>query len=178
MKYFLIVGLGNPGNNYEYTRHNIGSLLIKYFIFKKKIKLFFKNKYGSIYKFSFYKKILLLLISNFYINKIGISIKYFLKKYKLNLKNLIVLSDDIYIKYGKIKEKINSGSGGHNGLKNIEKIFKTKKYLRIKIGISNNFKFGNQNKYVLSKLNKKELKILYKYIYILVLKKIIFIIKK
>ncbi|WGH27688.1 MAG: aminoacyl-tRNA hydrolase [Candidatus Shikimatogenerans bostrichidophilus] len=176
MKIFLIVGLGNPEKKFKYTRHNIGSLFINKFIYKKKIKLFFKNKYGLIYKLIYKNKILLLLISNLYINQIGLSIKFFLKKYKLKIKNLIILSDDIYLKYGKIKIKNNSGSGGHNGLKNIEKIFKTKKYKRIKIGISNNFEYGNQNKYVLSKINKIELKIFNKKIYYIIYNKLIFII--
>ncbi|WGH26145.1 MAG: aminoacyl-tRNA hydrolase [Candidatus Shikimatogenerans bostrichidophilus] len=176
-KLFLIIGLGNPNKILKYTRHNIGYLIINTLIYKKKISLLFKNKYGYIYKF-YYKNIkLFLLLSNLYMNNIGISIKYFLNKYKLNNKNLIVISDDIYIKFGKIKIKKYGGSGGHNGLKSIQNVLKTKNYFRIKVGIGNNFKYGLQNKYVLSNFKKKELNYLYKKIFIIIYKKIILIIK-
>ncbi|WGH27172.1 MAG: aminoacyl-tRNA hydrolase [Candidatus Shikimatogenerans bostrichidophilus] len=173
---YLIIGLSNPNKNFEYTRHNVGNLIIKKIIIKKKIKLFFKNKYGNIYKFYYNNNILFLLKSNLYMNIIGISVKYFLKKYNLKFKNLIVIYDDIYIKLGKIKLKNNSGSGGHNGIKSIQKLFKTKKFIKIKIGIGNNFKYGNQNKYVLSNFKKKELYIIYNKIYLLIYNKIINII--
>ncbi|WGH25790.1 MAG: aminoacyl-tRNA hydrolase [Candidatus Shikimatogenerans bostrichidophilus] len=165
-KKYLVVGLGNPDKKFEYTRHNIGNLIIKQLILKTKTKLYLNNKFGSIYIiYNNYIK-LILLLSNFYMNNIGLSVKYFLKKYKLKSKNLIVLSDDIYIKFGKIKLKKNSGSGGHNGLKSINNILKTKKYIKIKIGIGHDFKYGNQNKYVLNIMNKKELNYIYNNIYI------------
>ncbi|MDH3004351.1 MAG: aminoacyl-tRNA hydrolase, partial [Candidatus Shikimatogenerans sp. JK-2022] len=120
MKEYLIIGLGNPLKKYEYTRHNIGSYIIKLFIINKKIKKKFSNNLGNIYMNYYNNLKLFFLLSNLYINNIGLSVYYFLKKYKFNNKNLIVISDDIYINFGKIKLKKNGGSGGHNGLKSIE----------------------------------------------------------
>ncbi|MDH3005048.1 MAG: aminoacyl-tRNA hydrolase [Candidatus Shikimatogenerans sp. JK-2022] len=157
MKKYLIIGLGNPKEKYEYTRHNIGALILKKIILKNNIKKNFYNKFGNIYIIIYKKFKYFILLSNLYMNKIGLSVKYFLKKYKLKYNSLIVISDDIYLKFGKIKIKKNGGSGGHNGLKNIQNILKTKNYVRIKIGIGHNFKYGEQNKYVLSTMNKKEL---------------------
>ncbi|WOX79170.1 aminoacyl-tRNA hydrolase [Candidatus Shikimatogenerans bostrichidophilus] len=172
---YLIVGLGNPNNKFKYTRHNIGKLIVNKLIFNNK-NINFKNLYGIIYKRYYYNTKLLFLLSNFYMNEIGISIKYFLNKYNLKIKNLIIICDDIYIKFGKIKLKLKGGSGGHNGLKSIENTFNTNNYIRIKIGIGNNFKYGNQNKYVLEKINNNDLNVLYNKIYFLVYNKIINII--
>ncbi|WGH24685.1 MAG: aminoacyl-tRNA hydrolase [Candidatus Shikimatogenerans bostrichidophilus] len=166
MEKFLIIGLGNPIESYKNTRHNIGTYIVKMIINNERIKKKFKNKYGEIFIKKNNNKKYLFLLSNLYMNKIGYTINYFLKKYKLKNKNLIVLSDDIYIDFGKIKLKYNGGSGGHNGLNSIQNILKTKKYLRIKIGIGHNFKYGEQNKYVLSPMNLNELRLIKKKIYI------------
>ncbi|MDH3004631.1 MAG: aminoacyl-tRNA hydrolase [Candidatus Shikimatogenerans sp. JK-2022] len=166
MKKFLIIGLGNPIKKYEYTRHNIGSFIVKLIILKEKFKKKYNNKLGDIYIKKYNNLKLFCLLSNLYINNIGISINFFLKKYKLKYKNLIVISDDIYINFGKIKIKTKGGSGGHNGLKNIQKILKTNKYLRIKVGIGHDFNYGEQNKYVLSPITKKELNYIKKYLYL------------
>ncbi|BDT61637.1 MAG: peptidyl-tRNA hydrolase [Flavobacteriales endosymbiont of Rhyzopertha dominica] len=174
---YLIIGIGNPNKKYKYTRHNIGNLIVKNLLFNKNKKEIINNKYGKIYIVKYYKIKLLLLFSKNYINKIGITIKYFFKKLKLNNNNLIIISDDIYMKFGKVKLKFKGGSGGHNGLKSIENNINTKNYIRIKIGIGNKFKYGNQNKYVLENFNINELKIIYNKIYYLVYNKIINIIK-
>ncbi|MDH3004756.1 MAG: aminoacyl-tRNA hydrolase [Candidatus Shikimatogenerans sp. JK-2022] len=166
MKPYLLVGLGNPTKKYKYTRHNIGSLIINYLIKKKKIKQNLKNKLGNIYIYKKKNKKFYILLSNSYINNIGLSIKYFLNKYKLTNNNLIVISDDIYLKFGKIKIKKNeSSSGGHNGLKNIHKVLKKKKYIKIKIGIGHNFKYGRQNQYVLNNMEKHEINYIYNNIF-------------
>ncbi|WOX79436.1 aminoacyl-tRNA hydrolase [Candidatus Shikimatogenerans bostrichidophilus] len=172
---FLIVGLGNKNKIFKYTRHNIGKLIVNKLILNKN-NIYLKNLYGIIYKRYYYNTKLLFLLPNFYMNEIGLSIKYFFKKYNININNLIIICDDIYIKFGKIKVKIKGGSGGHNGLKSIEKTFKKNNYIRIKIGIGHNFKYGNQKKYVLEKINNNDLKLLYNKIYILVYNKIINII--
>ncbi|WGH24869.1 MAG: aminoacyl-tRNA hydrolase [Candidatus Shikimatogenerans bostrichidophilus] len=175
MKKYLIIGLGNPIKQYENTRHNIGSYIVKLIINNEKIKKNYNDKYGEIYIKIINNKKYLFLLSNLYMNKIGYSINYFLKKYKLKIKNLIVLSDDIYIDFGKIKIKYKGGSGGHNGLNNIEYILRTKEYLRIKIGIGHNFNYGEQNKYVLSPMNLNELNLIKKKIYIKIYKFIFYI---
>ncbi|WOX79291.1 aminoacyl-tRNA hydrolase [Candidatus Shikimatogenerans bostrichidophilus] len=173
---YLIVGLGNKNNKLKYSRHNIGKLIVNKLIFNKN-NIYFKNLYGIIYKRYYYNTKLLLLLSNSNINVIGLSIKYFLNKYHLKYTNLIIICDDIYIKFGKIKLKIKGGSGGHNGLKSIANILNTNNYIRIKIGIGNNFKYGNQNKYVLENIKNNDLNELYNKIYYLVYNKIINIIK-
>ncbi|MDH3004897.1 MAG: aminoacyl-tRNA hydrolase [Candidatus Shikimatogenerans sp. JK-2022] len=165
IKKYLIIGLGNPDIKFKYTRHNIGYLILQILIKKKKINLFLKNKLGKIYLLNLKNKKFFILLSNLYINLTGNSLIYFLNKFKLNNKNLIVISDDIYLNKGIVKIKNNSGHGGHNGLKSIEKILKTKKFIKIKIGIGHNFKYGLQNKYVLKKMNKKELNLIKKKIF-------------
>ncbi|MDH3003743.1 MAG: aminoacyl-tRNA hydrolase [Candidatus Shikimatogenerans sp. JK-2022] len=173
---YLIIGLGNPNKKLKYSRHNLGRLLIQKLIKEKKIKKNFFNKYGNIYILNYKKKKLYLLISKLEMNIIGISVKYFIKKYNLKISNLIVIYDDIYIKFGKIKIKKNSNSGGHNGIKSIHKILKNKNFNKIKVGIGNNFIYGDQIKYVLSNFKKKELLLILNKIYILILKKILNII--
>ncbi|WGH25510.1 MAG: aminoacyl-tRNA hydrolase [Candidatus Shikimatogenerans bostrichidophilus] len=165
MNKYLIIGLGNPYKLYKYTRHNIGYLILKLIIKKNKIKKYNKNKYGYIYKLKLNNNIFYLLLPNLYMNENGKSVYFFLKNYKIKKKNLITISDDIYLKFGIIKKKYKSGHGGHNGLKSIDNILKTIKYLKIKIGIGHNFEYGNQNKYVLSKMKKKEIKFIKKHIY-------------
>lgn len=174
MKKKIIIGLGNPKKKYKYTRHNIGYLIIQLIISNYKNSIYYKKNYnlGKIFFLIKNNIKLILLLSNLYMNNVGISVNFFLKKFKLKSNNLIIISDDIYLNFGKIKIKKNSGHGGHNGLKNIQNILKTKNYKIIKIGIGHKFKYGQQNKYVLSKINKKELinikKNIYKKIYNLI----------
>ena len=155
----LIVGIGNPGKEYEHTRHNIGFDTIDLLVNKLEIQSS-KEKFNGIY----YEKIIdgekiVLLKPQSYVNLSGTVVKKYVDYFKIDINNLLVISDDLDQKIGSYKLKNNSTSGGHNGLKNIEENLGTKNYKRLKIGINN----GNKNSmidYVLGRFNNEERKII------------------
>lgn len=151
----LIVGLGNPGKEYEQTRHNAGFMCIDKYA--KKYNLTFKEKFNGLY--TKYNDVILLKPQK-YMNLSGEVIKKYIDFYKIPIENILIIHDDLDIELGKIKIKYKGSSGGHNGLKNIELNLNTKQYKRIKIGISKN----NINKidYVIGKMPKEEYNILNK----------------
>lgn len=155
----LIVGLGNPGKEYENTRHNIGFNVIDCYLDKNNLKLD-KNKFGGLYtKTTINKEEVIFLKPQRYMNLSGEVVKKILDFYKISPSNVLIIHDDLDLPVGKIKLKTNSSSGGHNGIKDIEKNLGTKEYKRLKIGISNN-KLSDTKDYVLGKFNSEEKKIL------------------
>ena len=152
----LIVGLGNPGKQYEKTRHNVGFLVIDKFIEENNIGNE-KNKFNGIY----YETIInnekvIFLKPQQYMNLSGEVIKRFVDFYKININDILIISDDLDMDCGKIRLRLTGSSGGHNGLKNIEQHLNTKDYKRLKIGISNNKDFDTKD-YVLGKFSKEEI---------------------
>lgn len=151
----LVVGLGNIGKEYENTRHNIG------FMGVDRIADFFhvsfdKKKYnGSYAEITYNGEKVLLLKPEKYMNLSGEVIAPFMHFYKISMEDLLVISDDLDMPTGKIKFKYKGSSGGHNGLKDIEKHLKTQEYKRLKIGISNNKEIETKN-YVLGKFREEE----------------------
>ena len=154
MNKFLIVGIGNIGDEYINTRHNIG------FLVADKISEFFQTPFSSVklgqraessYKG---KKVIILKPSNF-VNNSGKSLLYWKNKEKIPNKNILVICDDLNLFFGKIKLKSNGSSGGHNGLKDIEEHLKNNNYSRLRVGILNSKKF-NKTDYVLGKWTDKE----------------------
>ena len=153
----LIVGLGNPGKEYEETRHNMGFMAIDKFAIHHNISIN-KNKFDGLYaELNINNEKVILLKPMKYINLSGEVIKKYIDFYKINIDDILIISDDLDIPFGKIKIKIKGSSGGHNGLKNIELHLKTKEYKRIKIGISNDKEIDTKD-YVLKKLSKEDLK--------------------
>ncbi|WP_185877875.1 aminoacyl-tRNA hydrolase [Blattabacterium cuenoti] len=162
MKKFLIIGLGNPGANYYKTRHNIGFFILDK-ISKKYNVSFIERKLGFISKLEFDNKSIILLKPTTYMNHSGKSIFFWIKKENIYIKNILVISDDIYLKFGIIRLRKKGRSGGHNGLKSIEKEIKTSNYSRFKFGIgteNKNLKEVNYHNYVLNNWKKEELDIL------------------
>ena len=154
MNKFLIVGIGNIGDEYINTRHNIG------FLVADKMSEFFKTPFSSVklgqraessYKG---KKVIILKPSNF-VNNSGKSLLYWKNKEKIPNKNILVICDDLNLYFGKIKLKSNGSSGGHNGLKDIEEHLKNNNYSRLRVGILNSKKF-NKTDFVLGKWTDKE----------------------
>jgi len=148
--------LGNKGNEYNNTRHNIGFMAIDKILEYYNINTI-KNKYDGIY----YELILnsekiILLKPQKYMNLSGEVISKYINFFKIDIKDVLIISDDLDLPLGKIKIKYKGSPGGHNGLKNIEKELQTSEYKRIKIGISNNKNIDTKN-YVLGKLTKEEL---------------------
>lgn len=152
----LIVGLGNPGKEYENTRHNAGFRFIDEYA-KSQNLIFNREKFGGMYiEFNYNGEKIILLKPYKYINLSGEVIYNFMKFYKIGIEDLLVISDDLDTPIGCIKLKFKGSSGGHNGLKNIEQHLKTNEYKRIKIGISNN-KNINKINYVIGSISKTEL---------------------
>ena len=154
MNKFLIVGIGNIGDKYTKTRHNIGFLIID------KISEILKSPFSlvklgyraeGVYKG---KKIILLKPSN-YVNNSGKSLLYWKNKERIPNKNILVICDDLNLYFGNLKLKPNGSSGGHNGLKDIEEYLKSTNYARLRIGILNSKKF-NKTDYVLGEWTDKE----------------------
>lgn len=153
----LIVGLGNPGKEYENTRHNMGFMAIDCYAKSKNITIN-KSKFGGLYgEFNDQGEKIILLKPQKYINLSGEVIRDFVNFYKIDIDDLLIISDDLDLEFGRIRLRYQGGSGGHNGLKNIELHLKTKKYKRIKIGISNNKNIDTKD-YVLGHLNQTLLK--------------------
>ena len=156
MDKFLLVGLGNPGETYQNTRHNIGFKIIDY-LAKKCNVLFNSEKYGCVAKLKVKGRQIFLLKPSTFVNLSGDSVRYHLLLKKIKIGNLLIIADDLHLPLGTIRLKKRGGDGGHNGHKDIIDKLATENYSRIKIGIDNEFKFGNQSNYVLSEWSKKEL---------------------
>lgn len=155
----LIVGLGNKGRLYEKTRHNIGFMVIDALAKKHNIvinKEMLGGKYGELI---INNQKAILLKPQKYINLSGEVIKSYIDYYNINIDDILIVHDDLDLRCESYKLKKQGGTGGHNGLKDIEQNLKTKNYKRIKIGISND-KNSDTKKYVLSKFNKEERKII------------------
>ncbi len=152
----LIAGLGNPGKEYENTRHNAGFRFIDEYVKEKKLE-FNKEKFKGIYTtFNHNDEKVILLKPQKYMNLSGEVIKSFLDFYKIDTEDLLVICDDLDTEIGHLRLKYKGSSGGHNGLKNIEQNIKTNEYKRVKIGISNN-KDKDKIDYVIGKVSKEEL---------------------
>ena len=151
----LIVGLGNPGKEYETTRHNIGFMTIDKYADKLGVSIT-KEKYNGLYAETIInsEKVILLKPQS-YINLSGEVIRRFIDFYKIDIEDILIIHDDLDLEVGTYRVKQHGSSGGHNGLKNIELHLGTQEYKRIKIGISNN-KLMDTKDYVLGKISKEE----------------------
>lgn len=155
----LIVGLGNPGKEYEGTRHNIGFMILDHFAEKHSFS-FNKEKFQGIYaEFLCGGEKVLFLKPQSYINLSGEVISKYVNYFKISIEDILIIHDDLDLDLGIFKLKPSGSSGGHNGLKNIELHLHTKYYKHYKIGISNNKNIDTKD-YVLGKFSKEEQKVL------------------
>lgn len=153
----LIVGLGNPGREYENTRHNIGFMMIDSYVQKKNLGSFRKRDRGLYLKTKLFNEDIIFLKPLSYMNLSGEVVKKYVQFYKVDTKDILIISDDLDLDIGNFKLKPSGSSGGHNGLKNIELHLKTNQYKRLKIGISNRKDLDTKD-YVLGNLSKEEQK--------------------
>ncbi len=131
-----IVGLGNPGKEYKYNRHNIGFLFLEQLTKKYKSNFVLKNKLKSQYsEFSINDFTYRLFLPNTYMNKSGEAVRAIVDWYKFDLDQLFIIVDDIDLPVGKIRFRKKGGSGGHNGLKSIIENLQTQNFNRIRVGI-------------------------------------------
>ena len=147
MKY-LIVGLGNIGDEYRGTRHNIGFRILDAFAEASNIS-FSTERYGDVAHMRLKNKQLTLLKPSTYMNLSGNAVRYWKGKENIDISHILVLVDDIALPFGAIRIKPNGSDAGHNGLKNIAQMLGTPAYPRLRFGIGNDFPRGCQVDYVL-----------------------------
>ena len=156
-KKFLVVGLGNIGSEYIMTRHNIGFETLDYLSNKENLSFeTFKLADKTILQKK--GKKIFLIKPNTYMNLSGKSVKYWMNKEKIPIENLLIITDDLNLPFGKLRIKSKGSSGGHNGLKNIEEILGSQNYSRLRFGINNREKNKNKVDFVLNKWNEIEKK--------------------
>jgi PTH1 family peptidyl-tRNA hydrolase len=156
MKY-LIVGLGNIGEGYKDTRHNIGFTILDAMAMASNIA-FTDKRYGGICKIRYKGRELILLKPSTYVNLSGNAVNYWLTKENIPLENMLVIVDDIALPLGSIRMRSKGNDGGHNGLAHINTTLATNEYSRIRIGIGNSFRKGAQVDFVLGKWEPEERK--------------------
>jgi peptidyl-tRNA hydrolase, PTH1 family len=156
MKY-LIVGLGNIGEGYKDTRHNIGFTVLDALASASNIS-FSDRRYGAVGQLNYKGRHLFLLKPSTFMNLSGNAVDYWLKKENIPVENLLVIVDDLALPLGSIRLRPKGSDGGHNGLAHISHILSTNEYSRIRIGIGNGFRKGTQIDFVLGKWNPEERK--------------------
>ncbi len=155
MKKYLIVGLGNIGEKYENTRHNIGFKILNHYASSNNFT-FKTDKLGDIAYHKIKGRTLVFLKPSTYMNLSGKAIKYWMNKEKIPFDNLLVVTDDLNLSFGAIRLKSKGSDGGHNGLKDTQEKLQTTKYNRFRFGISSDFSEGRQVDYVLGNWSEEE----------------------
>lgn len=152
----MIVGLGNPGQEYQFTRHNIGFMIIDNYAEKNAINSF-QKKYDGLYAKCFINNEAFILLKPLsYMNLSGTVVKKYAHYFKIKPCDIFIIQDDLDMPVGKIKIKYKGSSGGHNGIKNIIENLNTEEFPRLKIGISKDSKI-NIKDYVLGKFSEEDL---------------------
>lgn len=155
----LIVGLGNPGKEYENTRHNIGFIFIDNFA-KSVGTVIEKEKFNGLYtQVTIHNEKVILLKPLSFMNLSGEVVRKYVDFFKIDINDVLIINDDLDLDFGRIRLRQSGSSGGHNGLKNIALHLNTDKFKRLKVGISNNKEIDTKD-YVLGKFNKEEKEIL------------------
>lgn len=147
MKY-LVVGLGNPGEKYSNTRHNIGFKVVDQFA--KECEASFKTgKLADVANAKFKGRSIVLIKPSTYMNLSGKAVNYWMQQEKIPRENVLVIADDIALPFGKLRMKGKGSDGGHNGLKDIQATLNTADYARLRFGVGSEFNKGRQADYVL-----------------------------
>lgn len=159
MKKYLVAGLGNPGPEYEHTRHNIGFKVLDTLAGASSV-LFSAGRYAHTARISVKGRQVVLIKPQTYMNLSGKAVAYWLREEKIPLENLLVVTDEIALPFGSIRIKTKGSDGGHNGLKDIQTTLQTTEYARFRFGIGQEFARGRQVDYVLGKWSEEEEKAL------------------
>ena len=152
----LIVGLGNIGDEYRLTRHNIGFMILDAFAEASNIS-FSTERYGDVGRGRIKNQQVVLLKPSTYMNLSGKAVRYWMAELNVPVENLVVICDDLNLPFGTLRMRKNGSSGGHNGLNNINELLGTQNYTRIRMGIGNGFARGQQVDFVLGALGDEEL---------------------
>lgn len=154
---FLIVGLGNIGNEYAQTRHNIGFRVLD--ALAKASNLVFEDKrYGAVTTLKVKNQTLTLLKPSTYMNLSGNAVRYWMNEKKIPLENILVVVDDLSLPFGQLRMRPGGSEAGHNGLKHISSVLGTQQYARLRFGIGNDFPRGGQVDFVLGEFTEEDLK--------------------
>lgn len=156
MKY-LIVGLGNIGEEYRNTRHNIGFNVVEA-LAKASNASFEDKRYGAVAKCSLKGRQLILLKPSTYMNLSGNAVRYWMQQEKIELENLLIVVDDLALPFGALRLKPKGSDAGHNGLKHIAATLGTQAYARLRFGIGNDFARGQQVDFVLGQFTDEDMK--------------------
>ena len=151
--HYLIIGLGNPGQKYQDTRHNIGFNLIDTLLDSDSMSIKFKSLYSKI---EINKNPIHIIKPQTFMNESGVAVNEVSKFFKIKQENIIVVYDDLDLPIGNLKIKVGGGSAGHNGIKSIEKYIETNKIIKIRIGIGKPVNKSQINSHVLSKFTQNE----------------------
>lgn len=158
MDKYLIVGLGNPGYEYENTRHNTGFMVLDKMA--ESVGVSFEDKrYGYVAETSIKGRKVFLLKPTTYMNLSGNAVRYWLQKENIGQKRLLVVVDDLSIPLGDYRLKGNGSNGGHNGLGNIQQLI-GQQYARLRMGIGSDFQRGQQVDWVLGKYTDEDMRTL------------------
>ena len=156
----LIVGLGNPGAEYEQTRHNVGFMAVDVLAEKAKITLS-PDRGPALAGSGRYRGRPLSLVKPLtYMNRSGSAVRHHMKKLGLSSRDVLVLYDDLNLEPGIIRIRQKGSSGGHNGMQDIIDVLGTDDIPRVRIGIGNNFSRGRQADYVLSAFRDDEVEVI------------------
>ena len=155
MDKYLIVGLGNPGAEYEGTRHNTGFMVLD--ALAKASNIVFEDKrYGFVAETSLKGRKMILLKPTTFMNLSGNAVRYWMQKENIDQKRLLVVVDELALPLGTFRLKANGSNGGHNGLGHIQQLI-GQQYARLRMGIGNEFNRGGQIDWVLGKYSDEEM---------------------
>jgi len=152
---FLVVGLGNVGNEYAHTRHNIGFDVVNAFVLKHKAS-FSAGRLAYVADIKWKGKTFVCICPSTFMNLSGKAVKYWMDKEKIVLENMLVIVDDVALPLSKLRLKPAGSDGGHNGLKSLQESLGTTGYPRLRFGTGNDYPKGMQSEFVLGKWRKEE----------------------
>ena len=144
---YLIVGLGNIGDEYQHTRHNIGFDVLDDLAQNASVR-FSDQRYGAITEIKIKGRTMNLLKPSTYMNLSGNAVRYWMQVKKIPLENVLIVLDDLALPFGSLRLRPEGSDAGHNGLKHIQEIIGTVKYARLRFGIGNDYPRGHQIEYV------------------------------
>ncbi|MCS7084804.1 MAG: aminoacyl-tRNA hydrolase [Bacteroidia bacterium] len=155
---FVVVGLGNPGPEYRATRHNIGFLVLEraLALMGDENAAFQSARYAETALVRHRGKKILLVKPQTYMNLSGKAVAYYVKEMEIELSSLLVVTDDLALRFGAVRLRKQGSDGGHNGLADIQNTLGTTAYPRMRVGIGNDFPKGRQAEYVLSPFTEEE----------------------
>jgi len=155
---WLIVGLGNPGKEYEKTRHNLGFMLVDLMAAQANVELKCKECNSLVGSIRIENRQVELVKPQTYMNLSGEAVACLLQKPQRSVERMIIVTDDLALPFGKIRIRPKGSSGGHNGLKSIINCLKTENFIRLRIGVHPDHPISNTKDFVLKSFSKEDLK--------------------